>query len=481
MPLTDSLSPRASTAQGVRPTARLAIRPAVPILASISFLLLLLAVLAAPAAAQFARPGELPPIDAATRAAIVDSLTAAIDSVYVLEEPARRIVAGLRQNLADGAYDDLSDPAEFARRLFEDAQAINHDGHFAIAAMLPLDPAVAEAQEDEDPADAERERRVRKARNYAFRKVEILPGGVGYLRFDGFGHGDGAFAAAAAAMNFLANCDAVILDLRYNGGGSASMIRFLCGYLFEENTHLINWDIRARDKTVQSYSADYVPGPRLTEQPVYILTSGNTFSAAEEFTFDLKNLERATVVGENTGGGGHTVAGYVFDFDGFRMGIRIPYGRAYNPVNNEGWEGVGIAPHIAVPVEQALDTAHADALQKLIEAEQDAQYKAGLEWALEGIESRLSPVEISKKEMRQYVGSYGPRRVFIEDDALWYRREDRPAYRLQPLGEDRFLVGDLDYFRLAFERDDRGRIVRIVGMYDSGRTDSNDRDEDASD
>jgi len=254
------------------------------------------------AQAQIARPGELPAMDIDTRAAIVDSLTSAIDSIYVLEGPAREIVAGLRKNLADGKYDDITDPAEFAHRLYQDAQAINHDGHFRIGAMPPLDPSVAEANRDEDPEDVERRKKRRKAMNYGFKKAEILQGGIGYLRFDRFSHGDDAFAAAAAGMNFLGNCNALIIDLRENGGGAASMIRFICGYLFEENTHLVNWDIRAEKKTVQSYSADYVPGKRILEQPVYILTSDHTFSAAEEFTFDLKNLERATVAGDTTGG-----------------------------------------------------------------------------------------------------------------------------------------------------------------------------------
>jgi hypothetical protein len=426
--------------------------------------------------AQVASPGELPAIDAATRAAIVDSITAAIDSIYVLEEPARRIVAGLRKNLANGDYDELTDPAAFAQKLYEDAQAISHDGHFRIAAMRPLDPAVAEAQRDEDPADVERRRRLRRARNYGFKKVEILSGGVGYLRFDQFAHGDEAFAAAAAAMNFLANSNAVILDLRYNGGGSASMIRFICGYLFEENAHLINWDIRAENKTVQSYSADYVPGRRITEQPVYILASGNTFSAAEEFTFDLRNLERATVVGDTTGGGGHTVASLIFDFDSFRIGMRIPYGRAYNPENNEGWEGVGVLPHIAVPAEQALDAAHAEALRKLIEAEEDEQIIAGYRWGLTDLESRLNPIELPKKQMEQYVGVYGPRRIFIEDGVLYYQREDRPRYRMEPMGEDLFRVGDLDFFRIRFQRNKAGKGVKIIGLYDDGSSDEHERD-----
>ncbi len=446
----------------------------IAVYAAVAALLILLST-APTVHAQFARPGQLPGIDAATRAAIVDSITAVIDSIYVLEEPAKRIVAGLTQNLADGKYDDLTDPAEFTRKLHQDAQAINHDGHFGIAAMLPLDPDVAAAQEDEDPADVERRRRRYRELNYGFKKVEIFPGGIGYLRFDQFAHGDDAFAAAAAAVNFLANSNAVILDLRNNGGGSASMIRFICGYLFEENTHLINWDIRAEKKTVQSYSADYVPGRRLTEQPLYILTSGNTFSAAEEFTFDLKNLGRATIVGDTTGGGGHTVASYIFDFDGFRVGIRLPYGRAYNPENNEGWEGVGVIPHIVVPEERALEAAHADALRKLLEAEEDERFKAGLEWALRDLDSRLNPIELSKKQMKKYVGHYGPRRIFIDDGVLYYQREDRPRHKLEFMGEDLFRVGDLDYFRITFEKNKAGKVVKVIGLYNSGRTDEHER------
>jgi len=442
-------------------------------LAGLAILVLLPLAPAAPA--QVAAPGTLPPIDAAARAAIVDSVTAVIDSVYVLAEPARRIVAGLRSNLAAGRYDEISDPAVFADRLYEDAQAINHDGHFQIAAFPPLDPALQAAAPDEDPAEARRHERRMRATNYGFKKAEIMPGGVGYLRFDNFGSGDDAFAAATAAMNFLANSRAVILDLRMNGGGDAAMIRYLCGYLFAEETHLINWDIRAEKMTVQSRSADYVPGRRIVEQPVYVLVSGNTFSAAEEFTFDLRNLGRATVVGDTTGGGGHTVASSMFDFREFRIGVRVPYGRAYNPEDNEGWEGKGVVPHIPVPAAEALDAAYADALQKLMAAAEDEEDKFEFAWALADVDSRRHPLALSAPQMKEYVGDYGPRRIVLENGALHYQREGRPRSRMEPMAKDLFRVVDLDFFRLGFERDARGKIVKVCGNYADGRTDEDAR------
>jgi hypothetical protein len=428
----------------------------------------------------FARPGELPALDPSTRAAVVDSITAAIDSVYVLGEAAERIVAHLREQLASGAYDELTDPAELVRRLEADAQAINHDGHFGIRALPPADPAAAAADEEEDPEEIARRKRRYRAMNYGFAKTEILPGNVGYVKFDMFAdtEADGEAArAAASAMNFVANTDALILDLRENGGGAASMIRFLAGYLFAERVHLINWDIRARGETVQSWSADHVPGARLGDVPVYVLTSSRTFSAAEEFTFDLQHLERATVVGDTTGGGGHTVAGYEFDFDDFRVGIRIPYGRAYDPKTNEGWEGVGVIPHIAVDSDQALLVAHENALEKGLEGEEDEDVRFGLTWALQELQAELEPMTLAPEQMAEYAGDFGPRQVFIEDGVLWYQREDRPRYRLEPIAADLFRVGDLGYFRLGFARDESGAIVKVVGHYDNGHTDENPRSE----
>ena len=123
-------------------------------------------------------------------------------------------------------------------------------------------------------------------------------------------------------MAFVANADALIIDLRENGGGSASMIQLLAGYLFKDSVHLIDWYSRREDKTTQSWSNDWVPGKTMYETPVYVLVSGRTGSAAEEFTFDLKNQKRATIVGETTGGAGHTVEFHVYDMGSFTRGAQ---------------------------------------------------------------------------------------------------------------------------------------------------------------
>jgi hypothetical protein len=429
-----------------------------------------------PASAQsprFAEPGQLPRIGERAQAAVLESVTTAIDTLYVIEDTAGRIIARLKERFAEGAYRELKDPAEFALQLDRDARAVYDDHHFAIRALLPADPEAGD--ESRDPVAIERFQRSLREANYGFAKAEILAGNVGYLRLTRFADTKDGGETAVAAMNFLANANALIVDVRGNPGGSASMIKLVSSYLFDENRHLISWYERDTGEDVQSWSFDYVPGKRMPDIPLYVLADGATGSAAEEFTFDMKHLGRGTVVGDTTSGGGHTVTQAVFHFDGFRIGMRIPYGRAYDPKTGLGWEGTGVIPDIAVPGEQALDVAHREALGKLMAAAEGAERKAPLEWAMAGLDGRLNPVTLTVDEKGAYVGRYGPRTIFMEGEGLFYQREGRPPMAVEPMAKDLFRVGSLEFFRLRFERDASGRVTRLVGLYDDGRTDANDR------
>lgn len=423
----------------------------------------------------FARPGDLPRMDARTQAAVVESCAVAVDTIYVLGETAAQISALWRSRLAAGDYRDLSDPVELVSRLEEDATSVRRDGHFGMAALFPVNP---EAQDPAPtPQQTERYRRTQREGNYGFEKVEILPGHVGYLELTRFADTAEAAETAVAAMNLLANAPAVIIDLRRNPGGSATMIRLIASYFFTEQQHLINWYQRDTDRTVQSYTLDYVPGRRMPEVPLYVLTSDLTGSAAEEFTFDMQNLKRATIVGDTTGGAGHTVAQAIFAFDGFRVGMRLPHGRAYDPRTGEGWEGRGVTPDIAVPSDQALQVAHAEALRALREAETDSQWLQVLDWHIAGLEAERHPLALCAEELAAYAGAYGPRRVFLEEGTLYAQREGRPRFALRPLARDLFALAGLPDFRLRFERDAQSRVIRVVGVYEDGREEPLERTE----
>ena len=124
--------------------------------------------------------------------------------------------------------------------------------------------------------------------NCAFKKAEILPGNIGYVKFDGFMSAGVCAPAVVAAMSFVANTEAVIFDLRDNGGGDPAMVTFIASYLFAQPTHLNDLYNRKEDSTHQFWTLSYVPGERLTKQPAFVLTSKRTFSGAEEFSYDLK-------------------------------------------------------------------------------------------------------------------------------------------------------------------------------------------------
>ena len=201
--------------------------------------------------------------------------------------------------------------------------------------------------------------------NGGYRRVERLPGNVGYLQVDGFMHPDVAAEPAAAAMNFLANTDALIIDLRRNGGGGPQSVVLLCSYLFDEKpVHLNDLYWRKGDRTEEFWTLKELTGKRYLGRDVYLLTSRRTFSAAEEFAYDLQCLKRVTIVGEMTGGGAHPGGGIPV---GEHFVVFIPSGRAINPITKTNWEGTGVKPDVEVAADKALETAHELAVKKLLE------------------------------------------------------------------------------------------------------------------
>jgi hypothetical protein len=290
-------------------------------------------------------------IDAATRAHVIDGAISALDEFYVYPETAKKMEDALRAHQKKGDYDAVTDADAFAMMLTDNLQDVSHDKHLRVnfsPRVLPKDEA------KRDPAEDARMRANMERNNCAFEKVERFPSNVGYVKFNGFAPPDVCGPTATAAMNFLGNVDAIIFDLRQNGGGDPAMVALISTYLFDEPTHLNDLYNRKEDKTTQFWTLPYVPGKRLAGKPVFVLTSKRTFSGAEEFTYNLKNLKRATIVGETTGGGAHPVDGHRID-DHFMIGV--PFARAVNPISKTNWEGTGVDPDVKVPADQALDVA----------------------------------------------------------------------------------------------------------------------------
>jgi retinol-binding protein 3 len=403
---------------------------------------------------------------------VVDSITKFMADKYVFPDMGKKMGDLVTKNLKDGAYDIIDNPQAFASRLTEDLRSVNNDRHIGVQYEPEYIAMMKKAMADKSNKELEEyEKRQREYNNFNFREVKILPGNVGYLKFNSFQDASLAGPTAVAAMNFLAHTDALIIDLTENGGGSPSLIQLITTYFFEEPEHLNSFYIREGDKTEQFWTLPYVPGPKMTNTDIYILTSGNTFSGAEEFTYNLKNLKWATIVGETTGGGAHPVDMHIIN-DHF--GISVPFGRAINPITNANWEGTGVEPDIKVQRDKAKETAYLLALEKRLEKEQDKEIRQLVVWTIDGIKAIQNPLTLEEKTLKLYVGDYGPRKITLEGGQLYYQRENRPKMKMIPMKEDMFMFDDVDYFRVKFIREG-DKVVALEGNYDNGRTDSNDK------
>ena len=291
-------------------------------------------------------------LDAVARDRVIENAAKLVDEFYVFPDLARRMSAALRMRRKRRDYRAITDGDVLATRLTDDLRAVSHDRHilvrFSPGWVVPPD------EPGRRPDTGPILRSHLAASNCGFAKAEHLPPNIGYLKVDEFGEAEICGPTAIAAMNFLAGSDALIIDLRDNHGGAPGMVALICSYLFGEPTHLDDIFDREQNTTQQSWTLPYIPGKGFTGKPVFVLISRKTFSAAEEFSYDLKSLKRATLVGETSGGGAHTVAPHRLDDHFF---IEVPFGRFVNPITKTDWEGTGVEPDIEVPAADALAEA----------------------------------------------------------------------------------------------------------------------------
>jgi hypothetical protein len=338
---------------------------------------------AAPVLAQMPGSPDEPdtPIDARTRAAVVESLAVAVQQRYVFPDKGAALAKILRQRMARHEYDRITSSKEFADSLRAHMQAFTHDRHMRVHYRYEPFPAQM-AGESHDEGEHRRELEFERLRNFGFERVQRLAGNVGYLDLRMFSTLPEAQPTAIAAMNFLANCDAIIIDLRRNGGGDPLMLQTILTYFVApgERLHINDFYEREGNTTEQYWSAAQVPGPRLNGKALYVLTSNLTGSCAEEFAYDVQTHKLGTLYGATTGGGANP--GDLFRLSD-HLAAFIATGRAINPVTKSNWEGVGVNPDHDVAPGDALREAHVAALQRMLADAADDDRRKLLQSAME--------------------------------------------------------------------------------------------------
>ena len=295
-------------------------------------------------------------LNRAERQRVIASAVANLKKHYLDPVVAQKMADALLEQEKKGADDAATDGKAFADLLTRQMRAVSHDRHLE---LLYSEAPLSEPASTATPAFEARYRKAMEEANCTFEPVEILPHHIGYLKFDSFPDPSLCQQTAAAAMASLNEADAIIFDLRDNRGGYPSMVMLIAAYLFDHPEYLYN---PRQTTTEDSWTRSPVPGSRLADKPVYLLTSARTFSGAEHFSYDLKMLKRATVVGEKTGGA--TDVGTFHRLDD-HFGIGIPETRAINPYREPDWAGIGVEPDVKSKAADALELAVKLAERKL--------------------------------------------------------------------------------------------------------------------
>ena len=383
----------------------------------------------------------------------VAGVASAIAANYYDAERGRRIAQDLRAAADRGEFDAYPDPRDLTTALTTKLQPL--DRHFRVVlASEPTGPVVLR-RPGPGPTPAGPPRRG----SYGLRRVEVLPGNLGYIdlrEFADFAYDDGeqpARRAIEAALQLLAGTDALIIDLRDNGGGSPAMVGYLVSAFTAPGADIYN-RFRERERSVSEAPAQSYPTPRL-QVPLYVLISGRTGSAAESFAYTLKNAKRATIVGAASAGaanpGGEVDAGH-----GLR--VFVSRGSPISPITGGNWEGSGVAPDVAMDSALALERARTLALQAVLALGLPDADTVEARWTLQALRAEAAPPQVA---LRDYAGAYGPVNLSERDGRLWLQRDRRPAWPLLPLGDDLFSVAGEPARRVAFERDADGGIVAM--------------------
>lgn len=299
---------------------------------------------------------------------IIDPLVKALNDNYVFPDIAKEMEEMLELKLSKNEYERIATVEELCEELTNDLRETSKDKHLKLKYSQlekSLDQKINESEQKEEYLLSS------KVDNYGFYKVERLAGNIGYIDLREFYNAMIAGETGANAISLVANTEALIFDLRNNGGGDPNMVAFLTSYLFKsEPIHLNSFYYRPEENIKQFWTMPVILGKRYVDKPVYILTSNYTFSGAEEFSYNLKHLKRATIIGEVTGGGANP--GFVHQLTK-HVSVFIPNGRAINPITQTNWEGLGVKPDIETSKEEAFGAAYKKALHHVIDQYQNSK------------------------------------------------------------------------------------------------------------
>ncbi|HEY0319518.1 MAG TPA: S41 family peptidase [Pyrinomonadaceae bacterium] len=417
-------------------------------------------------------PGQNSSLTAEVKKQTIDDLSALLVNRYAYKETAQKLQQLLQQNLKGGKYDPYNSPAEFSLAVTTDLRSVNSDRHLALNYSPQLETAstnTGSAAQPQTPEERARQISVfNRQMNFGFKAVEFLNGNIGYLKFDYFdAYLDYSSPVVDASMSFLKNCDAIIIDLRDNGGGSSQMLAYITGFFFKDRTLSGTSYDRLTDTTTEEFITPQPKERRLADIDLYILTSRLTVSAAEGLAYNLKYLKKAKVIGETSAGAANP--GRVTRINNLFTAF-IPNRHGANIITGTNWEGTGVPVDIACPTADALRIARIEALKKLQQKATDSLQQKKFSNYINYLEKTASEKELPERTLRQYTSEYqGGRTVTVKDGKLYYARVAEAGGQLHLIYADVFMLSEGDV-TITFKRDKQSRITGMETLWSLSST-----------
>lgn len=282
---------------------------------------------------------------------IYNKINFLIDEYYVFPRKADTIIKDLSKVFNSKQYTSINDYQIFVNQLNNDIRLISEDYHFALNFTSSNNVTKKERKSSWS--------NYQKFHNYGFLKLEILEGNIAYLKLDFFAKPNRKILKTV--FNFIKNTNGIIIDLRDNNGGMRKMVGLMTSYFIDGSEKIAT--IETKNKQIKTIKTSrFIKKGRMTEIPLTILVSKESFSSAEFFAYTLQKLERAKIIGEPTGGGAHSIKRFqVID----SLMLAVPNENVISSITNTNWEKTGITPDIKAGYNDSFIIGYIETLKAL--------------------------------------------------------------------------------------------------------------------
>jgi hypothetical protein len=304
-------------------------------------------------------------ITATERSEVIDNIFDQLANRYVDPNLGQEAAETIKQKKEKHAYDALNTQAALIETLIADMHAATGDKQLKLknqsgASTEWIHPALTiKPSNGTNLDDPQFKKKILQWISYGL-PAQVQEGNIGYLGILEFFSPEIApevYQAIDKSMKSLQECTAVILDLRQcSRGGDPEVMMYLASYFLEgeESQPLYMSFNRENQKIAEFRTRTDITGKRMSNVPLYILASSETFSTGEMLAYGLQKADRAKVIGETSAGAAHVTD--TIDI-GHGMMMVLPVNRLSHVKTKTNWEGTGVIPDVPTKADEASNVA----------------------------------------------------------------------------------------------------------------------------